>query len=59
MKKIITRACRAVAVLGLCLTLASCEEPRIYGSVGFSSYGGGGYYGPRVGGSVTIGGRIH
>ena len=59
MKQIVTRTFRIAAVLGLCLALASCEEPRVYGSVGFSSYGGGGYYGPRVGGSITIGGRIH
>lgn len=36
--------------------LASCEEPRIYGSVGYSSYGGG--YGG-LGTSISIGGRIY
>jgi hypothetical protein len=42
------------------LGLASCEDPQVYGSVGFSSYGGGGYYGggPRMGTSISIGGRI-
>ena len=33
--------------------LASCDDPQIYGSVGFSSWGGGG-----IGTSVSIGGRI-
>ena len=49
-----------VALLIASLGLASCEDPQVYGSVGFSSYGGGGYYGggPRVGTSISIGGRI-
>lgn len=58
MHKLITRTLRILAVLGLGLSLASCEEPRVYGSVGFSSFGGG-YGGPAYGGSITIGGRIH
>jgi len=51
---------RAVLATALCLALSSCDDPQIYGSVGISSYGGGGYYGggPRVGGSISIGGRI-
>jgi len=50
-----------IIVLGsLCLALSGCEDPQVYGSVGFSSYGGGGYYrgGPNMGGSIMIGGRI-
>ena len=41
--------------------IAGCDDVRVYGSVGYSSYGGygGGYYGgPAYGTSVTIGGRI-
>ena len=43
------------------LALGGCEDPQIYGSVGFSSYSGGGYYGyggPGMGTSIGIGGRI-
>jgi hypothetical protein len=48
-------------------SLAGCDDPQVYGSVGVSSYGGGGYYGrggyygggPRVGGSISVGGRIY
>ncbi len=50
-----------ILILGsLCLTLSGCEEPQIYGSVGFSSYSGGGYYGGGgMGTSIRIGGRIY
>jgi hypothetical protein len=48
---------RMIAVSIVCLGLASCEEPRVYGSVGFSSYSGG-WGGGGMGTSVTIGGRI-
>ena len=44
-----------LAVSGL---LASCEEPRVYGSVGYSSYGGG-WGGGGWGTSISVGGRIH
>jgi len=42
--------------------LAACD-PQVYGSIGvssgYSSWGGGyGYGSPRVGGSISIGGRI-
>ena len=50
---------RTLIVCALCLVLASCEDPQIYGSVGFSSYSGGGYYGGGgMGTSISIGGRI-
>ena len=42
-------------------TLASCDNPpQVYGSVGFSSFSGGGYHrgGSSFGTSVTVGGRI-
>ncbi len=41
--------------------LASCDNPpQVYGSVGFSSFSGGGYHrgGSSFGTSVTVGGRI-
>ncbi len=40
---------------------AGCDDVRVYGSVGYSSYHGyGGYYGgPRYGTSVAVGGRIY
>jgi hypothetical protein len=61
MKKTIVRILRAGSIAVLCLGLASCDDPQIYGSIGISSYGGGGYYhgGPRMGGSISIGGRIY
>ena len=50
---------RILLVSVLCLGLAGCEDPQIYGSVGFSSYSGGGYYGGGgMGTSISIGGRI-
>lgn len=50
---------RLLALVALCAGMAGCEDPQVYGSIGVSSYGGGGYYGgPRVGGSISIGGRI-
>jgi hypothetical protein len=55
------RFIRIATVLAVSLGLASCEDPQVYGSVGVSSYGGGyGYYGggPRIGTSISIGGRI-
>ena len=39
------------------LGLSGCDDLQVYGSVGFSSYSGGGYYGG-VGTSISIGGRI-
>lgn len=50
---------RIFLVSALCLGLAGCEDPQVYGSVGFSSYSGGGYYGGGgMGTSISIGGRI-
>ena len=48
---------RALVVVSLCGSLASCEEPRVYGSVGFSNYHGG-WGGTGMHSSITIGGRI-
>jgi len=51
---------RAALLAALCALLASCDPPAIYGSVGYSSYSGGGYYGgPGFGTSISIGGRIY
>ena len=61
---------KLLAVVTLSLTCSGCDDPQVYGSVGVSSYSGGGYYGGRYGNnynsnyggrmhsSVTIGGRI-
>jgi hypothetical protein len=53
-------ALRGLLLLLLAGPLAGCDDPQVYGSIGVSSYHGSGYYGggPRVGGSVVIGGRI-
>ena len=42
-------------------SLAGCDDVRVYGSVGYSSYNGyGGYHGrPGYGTSVRVGGRIY
>ena len=56
----IKRLLRVLLLTVLAFTLSGCEDPQVYGSVGFSSYSGGGYYrgGPSMGGSISIGGRI-
>lgn len=53
----IKRMTKLLVIGALCLTLASCEQPAIYGSVGFSTYSGG-WGSPGFGTSVSIGGRI-
>lgn len=58
MKSNFMKTARIVVAFALCLGLSSCEEPRVYGSVGFSSYNGG-WGGGGVGTSISIGGRIH
>ena len=61
MHRLITLA-KLAALLIACLSLAGCDDVRVYGSVGYSNYSGyGGYYGGggRVGTSVTVGGRIY
>jgi len=46
-------------------SLSGCDDPQVYGSVGvssgYSSYGGYGRYnsGPRMRGSISVGGRIY
>ena len=56
----IRRVAGLSALLALCSLLASCEPPAVYGSVGYSSYSGGGYYGRGgIGTSISIGGRIY
>jgi hypothetical protein len=53
------RILRPFLLLALAASLASCEQPQVYGSVGYSSYSGGGYYGGGgYGGSIRVGGRI-
>ncbi|MGI9341289.1 MAG: hypothetical protein ACR2QV_00460 [Gammaproteobacteria bacterium] len=55
-------AARVAALIAIALvasTIAGCDDPRVYGSIGvssgFNSWGGSG---SRVGGSISIGGRI-
>lgn len=60
MRRRIERLIRIGLLVTLCGALLSCEPPQVYGSVGYSSYSGGGYYGG--GGyrtSVGVGGRIY
>ena len=50
---------RVAVVVMLAAGQTSCSSPQVYGSIGVSSYGGGYGYGPRVGGSISMGGRIY
>ncbi len=46
------------AILIVCLSMAGCDDVRVYGSVGYSNHGG--YHGGgRYGSSVRVGGRIY
>ncbi len=50
---------KIILISTLCLGLSGCEDPQVYGSVGFSSYSGGGYHSRGgMGTSISIGGRI-
>lgn len=62
MNTMLTAAMRWLRLLGvavLAAAIAGCD-PQVYGSIGVSSgYSSwGGYGSPRVGGSISIGGRI-
>jgi len=57
MKILMHRLARVILLALLCASLASCDPPQVYGSVGYSSYGGG--YGGGYGSSVRVGGRIY
>jgi len=60
MKNKIRRLTTVILMIALAGVVASCEPPQVYGSVGYSSYSGGGYYGGGgYGGSVRVGGRIY
>jgi hypothetical protein len=60
MKQTIFRLARIALLVSACSVLASCEPPAVYGSVGYSSYSGGGYHGGGgYGTSVRVGGRIY
>ena len=51
----ILRVANVSAVIVACLLMGGCDDVRVYGSVGYSSYGGYGGMGTRVG----VGGRIY
>jgi len=61
---ILVRTVRLLLLIGLSVSLTGCDDPQVYGSVGvssgYSSYRGYGGYnsGPRMHGSITVGGRI-
>lgn len=62
--KIIIKITKLSAILIACALLGACDDVRVYGSVGYSSYngyGGSPYYGGGGGyrTSVGIGGRIY
>ena len=52
----ISKLTKVMLLAVMCSLLTACDAPNVYGSVGVSSFGG--YGGPRMGGSVSIGGRI-
>ena len=51
---------RLLILFAFCSQLAACDDPKVYGSIGVSSYhGSSSYYGgSRVSGSIVVGGRI-
>jgi hypothetical protein len=51
----IPKAIRILLLVGLALSLSGCEQPQVYGSIGYSSYGG---YRGGLSGGITIGGRL-
>lgn len=59
--KHVARRFAAFVLAAACASLAGCEDPQVYGSVGFSTgyshYGYGGW-GSGMRSSITIGGRI-
>jgi hypothetical protein len=56
--KTFTRFAKLTAVLITCLSMAGCDDVKVYGSVGVSNHGG--YHGGgRYGSSVRVGGRIY
>lgn len=62
--KMIIKITKPAAILIACVLLGACDDVRVYGSVGYSSYngyGGSPYYGGGGGyrTSVGIGGRIY
>ena len=59
--KLLIKFAKLTTMLIAAASLAGCDDVRVYGSVGYSSYHGyGGYYGgPRYGTSVAVGGRIY
>ena len=60
MKQNVFQLTRIALLVSLCSMLVSCEPPAVYGSVGYSSYSGGGYHGGGgYGTSVRVGGRIY
>ena len=60
MRQSIKRLVRVLLFFGVAMTVTSCEPPAVYGSIGYSSYSGGGYYGGSgIGTSISVGGRIY
>ena len=58
MQRTMMRFARLIALTAICASLGGCDDMRVYGSVGVSSYHGSGWGGTGVGTSVTVGGRI-
>ncbi len=62
--KMIIRIAKLTTILFACATLVACDDVKVYGSVGYSSYngyGGSPYYGGGGGYRTTVGmsGRIY
>ena len=56
--KVVIKSAKLTVILIACLSLAGCDDVRVYGSVGYSNHGG--YHGGgRYGTGVTVGGRIY
>lgn len=53
--QITLKTIRIILLICLALSVSGCEQPQVYGSIGYSSYGG---YRGGLGGGITIGGRL-
>jgi hypothetical protein len=51
------RLVKVLLLVTLAVSLSGCEQPQVYGSIGYSSYGGS-RGGGGMGGSISVGGRI-
>ncbi len=57
--KTIIKLAKLAAILIICSSLVSCDDVKVYGSLGYSNYNGYGGHQGGYGSSVRVGGRIY